>query len=312
MPEDSSVDQPQRRATIDTTGATILIAFSALLGLNQALVKIVNDGFSPLFQSGLRSACAFVLILVYAIWTRKRMSISDGSFAPGTLNGVLFAAEFGLLFVALDFTTVARVSLFFYVMPVWVCLGAHFLIPEERLNTPKIIGLSLAVSGVAIAFFTDLSNPSPTSWIGDLLALGGGMLWAGIALLTRVSKLSKATPEMILLYQLGVSALILVPLALLFGDIIRTPNFMIYSVFVFQVVFIASIGFLVWIWVLSIYPVSNMSSFSLLAPIFGIFFGWMLFSDPLPPSFILAGVVTGSGLLLINRPDKRPPSAGHN
>ena len=33
----------------------ILVGFSVLLGLNQALVKVVNDGFSPVFQSGFRS-----------------------------------------------------------------------------------------------------------------------------------------------------------------------------------------------------------------------------------------------------------------
>ena len=36
---------PVRRESIDLFGASLLIGFSVLLGLNQALVKIVNEGF---------------------------------------------------------------------------------------------------------------------------------------------------------------------------------------------------------------------------------------------------------------------------
>ena len=40
---------------------SFLIGFSILLGLNQALIKLVNAGFSPLFQSGLRLSAPFLL-----------------------------------------------------------------------------------------------------------------------------------------------------------------------------------------------------------------------------------------------------------
>ena len=61
-----------RRDRIDLIGGSVLVTFSALLGLNQALVKLVNAGFAPVFQSGLRSACALVPIALYALWRRRR------------------------------------------------------------------------------------------------------------------------------------------------------------------------------------------------------------------------------------------------
>ena len=290
----------ERKTQMDLLGSSFLIGFSVLLGLNQALIKVVNEGFSPLFQSGLRSLCAFPIVLVIAMLWQRRLSLTDGSLPWGVLNGLLFTGEFALLFIALDYTTVVRVSLFFYVMPVWVTVGAHFLIPEEPLNRYKAAGLSCALLGIVLAFSGDLGQAGEDAWIGDVLALIGGMFWASIALLTRL-KLQGVSSEMNLLYQLGVSAVVLTIAALLVGSPIREPNLTILAVFSFQVVVIVSVGFLLWFWVLSIYPVSNMASFGLLSPIFGVFFGWLLFDDAITWVLFVALLLAGIGIVLVNR-----------
>lgn len=293
---------PVRRDRIDLFGASLLVGFSVLLGLNQALVKLVNEGFSPIFQAGLRSACAFLPVLLYAVYMKKRLSVTDGTLLPGLVNGLLFSGEFCLLFLALDLTSVSRVSLFFYTMPLWVAVGAHFLIPAERLTAMKVLGLAIALTGIALALLGGSSTGSDVSWHGDVIALLASGCWAAIALLTRTTRLQQTSPEMNLLYQLAVSALIILPLAPFFGDLIREPTGAIIAVFSFQVIVVVAIGFVVWFWILSIYPVSNMASFSLLTPIFGIFFGWWMFDDMLPPAFIAALGLVGFGLVLVNRP----------
>jgi drug/metabolite transporter (DMT)-like permease len=290
-----------RKESMDLLGTTLLIAFSALLGVNQALVKIVNDGFAPIFQSGLRSLCALAPVLIFALIMRRKLSVTDGSLPWGLLNGILFTLEFGLLFIALDYTTVARACLFFYVMPVWVSLGAHWLVPGEPLNRNKVIGLSLAILGVAVALNTDLGTAPKNAWVGDFLALIAGVFWAGIALLTRL-KLDKVSSEMNLLYQLVVSAIVLLLVAFVSGDTIREPTATIYAIFTFQVLIVVATGFIMWFWILSIYPVSNMASFGLLAPIFGVAFGWYLFDDPLTVGFVIALSLACGGIFIVNKP----------
>ncbi|MEJ2089556.1 MAG: DMT family transporter [Gammaproteobacteria bacterium] len=246
-----SAHAPARRERIDAFGASLLVGFSVLLGLNQALVKLVNAGFSPLFQAGLRSA--------------------------------------------------SRVSLFFYTMPLWVAVGAHCLIATERLTVPRVLGLGLALLGIALALLGGDQTDPGSSWVGDGLALAASLCWAGIALLTRTTRLQETSPEMNLLYQLAVSTIVILPLAPLFGDVIREPTGLIYGIFAFQVIVVVAIGFVVWFWILSLYPVSNMASFSLLTPVFGIFFGWWVFDDALPPTFLAALGLVGAGLVLVNR-----------
>lgn len=291
-----------RKDRIDAFGASLLLGFSVVLGLNQALVKVVNAGLAPVFQSGLRSAFALPLVLGFALLMRRKLSVTDGTLTLGILNGILFSVEFCLLFLALDYTTVARASLFFYIMPVWVAIGAHFVVPGDLLNRNKLLGLGMAVIGVIIAFAGDLGAARADAWIGDLLALTGGIAWAGIALLTRASRLSTCSAEMNLIYQLAVSAIILLAIAPLFGPTVRELSSTILTIFAAQIIFVAAAGFLMWFWLLSIYPVSNMASFGLLSPIFGVFFGWMIFDDALTTTFLLAIALAGTGVVLVNTP----------
>jgi drug/metabolite transporter (DMT)-like permease len=290
-----------RKDHIDGVAATALVTFNALLGLNQALVKLVNGAFSPVFQSGLRSACAFVVVLGWALVARKRLDVRNGSFPYGLFAGFLFALEFALLFYAVEYTSVARASLLFYSMPFITALAAHFLFPEDRLTAPRFVGLLLAISGIALVLGDTQSQPGEQAWIGDLLALAAAFAWAGIALFTRGTRLIESSQEQVMLYHLGVSAVLLLPLALLIGTPVRDPTAELLGIFAFQVVAVASVGYLVWAWVLRVYPVSKMASFSLLAPVFGVFFGWLVFSDPLSWRFAVAMIAVAIGLVLINR-----------
>jgi drug/metabolite transporter (DMT)-like permease len=289
-----------RREHIDTLGASLLIGFSALLGLNQALVKLVNAGMSPMFQSGARSACALVVVLIWAAAIRARVDFRNGSLPWGLLGGTLFALEFAMLFVALDYTTVSRVSLFFYSMPLFTALGAHFLIRGETLHARKVAGLVVAFAGVAVGLADNASAPSAQAWVGDLLAVGGAIAWAAIALAMRTTPLQHCSSEQVMMYQLGVSAILLLGAAPMFGETIRELTPTILLIFAFQVVAVASIGYLLWARILAIYPVGNMASFSLLAPVFGVFSGWLLFDDPLTPRFVVALLLVCAGLLLMN------------
>jgi len=176
----------------------VLVLFSALLGLNQVLVKLVNAGMHPVFQAGLRSACAFIPVLLFALFMRRRLSISDGSLLPGIVAGCLFALEFTVVFIGIDLTSVARASVLFYTMPIWVAVAAHFLIPGETLTERRVTGLALACVGVVVALAYNSNPASDKSLSGDLFCLLGSVLWAAIALLARTTRVS---PTQFLLFR---------------------------------------------------------------------------------------------------------------
>ncbi len=290
----------ERKQGIDSFGAVVLVLFSALLGLNQVLVKLVNAGMHPVFQAGLRSACAFVPVFIFALLMRRRLSLTDGSLWPGIVVGIFFALEFTLVFVGLDYTSVARASVLFYTMPIWVAVGAHFLIPGEVLTPRRILGLGLACVGVVVALLVNDEPASDNALTGDLFCLAGSVLWAAIALLARTTRLSKSSPEMQLLYQLAVSAPLLILGALWAGETWREPTAFILGVFTFQVLVVVSIGFLSWFWVLSVYPAADMAVYSFLAPVFGVIFGYAILSESIGWNVLAALFLVSAGIALVN------------
>lgn len=295
----SQVAAMERKTHIDLVGAVALIAIAMNFGLNQVVVKVSNGGFQPVFLAGLRSVGAGIVLL---LWMRARgvsIRLPRSSMVFGVIAGLLFAIEFGLLFTALDLTTVSRSSIIFYSMPVWLALAAHFFLPGERLSGPRLIGLGLAMSGVFLAL-VDRQGGQANVW-GDVLSLLAAFCWAAIALLVRVTPLSKVPAEQQLLWQLVISAPILIVMSLFYGDLIRDLEPIHIAGLIYQIVAIASFGFLAWFWLMKIYPASSVASFSFLSPVFSVLLGWLLLGEDIALSIWLALALVASGLYLINR-----------
>ena len=117
----------------------------------------------------------------------------------------------------------------------------------------------------------------------------------------------EANPGTQLLWQLGVSAVVLTALAPLFGPLVRDLAPIHLWGLAFQAVVIAFAAFIFWLWLMTIYPASSVAAFSFLGPVFGVFFGWLLLGEELHPSILGALALVAAGLWLINRP---PRAAG--
>ena len=84
----------QRKQQVDGFGAVSLVGFSALLGFNQVVIKVVNDGLSPVFSAGLRSLGALILLVLWMRFRGGWQGVSRETRATGLLMGGLFTLEF--------------------------------------------------------------------------------------------------------------------------------------------------------------------------------------------------------------------------
>ncbi|WP_299671229.1 DMT family transporter [uncultured Roseobacter sp.] len=297
----------ERKTHMDAFGAAALIAFALHLAFNQVVIKVTNGGFNPVFAAGVRSAGAVIVLI---LWMRLRaisLKVPRAAMPAGVLSGCLFALEFTCLFTALDFTTVSRASVIFYSMPVWLAIASHFLIPSDRLTGVRGIGLVLAMGGVALALL-DRSD-STASLTGDLLALTSAVCWAGIALCVKITPLSTVPPAQQLMFQVVVSAPLLLIASLAFGDLIRDLQPIHIAGMLFQIIAVASLGFLAWFWLMSIYPASSVASFSFLSPVFAVILGWLLLGEDVSAKVWVALVLVAAGIYLINRRPRRQVAA---
>lgn len=294
----------QRKAALDALAVMLLVGCAGVWGLGQAAAKVGLQEVPPLFQAALRSGGAALLLLAWS-WRRGvPVTRRDGTGVAGLTAGLLFAAEFGCIFVGLQHTHASRMSVFLYLAPFFVAVAMPLVAPSERLRLPQAAGLLLAFTGVVWAYADGLARPAagPLQWRGDALGIAAAALWAATTLTVRATRLATAAPEKTLLYQLAVSAAALGMASWWQGESWSLDwSATTVGVMVFQTVVITFASYLVWFWLVRHYPATQVSAFTLLTPVFGLFAGVWLLAEPLAPRLLAALVAVCAGIALVNR-----------
>lgn len=295
-----------RRQHLDALAVVLLLACCVLWGLNQVAAKVALAEVPPLLQAGVRSGVAALLVAGWAAMRGIPLWERDGTLRGGLVAGALFAVEFGCIFVGLQFTTASRMVVFIYLAPFVVAIGMQVLVrsTSERLRPAQWLGLAGAFAGVAWAFAEGFQQPhqGPRQWVGDGLGVLAAVLWAGTTLTIRGTRLTLASAEKTLLYQVAVSAVLLVAGGLLQGE--RWPAQISATGWWslgFQAVIVTFVSYLVWFWLVRHYAATRLSAFTLLTPVFGLLAGVLLLGEPMT---LRLGVALGAvtlGLAIVNR-----------
>lgn len=102
------------------------------------------------------------------------------------LGGLFTAGDFALWNTSVNYTTAANATLLGNTAPLWVALGAWWLF-RERLSARFWLGLGLALAGATLILGTDFLL-HPRLGLGDLMAIGTGVFYAGYMLVTQRSR----------------------------------------------------------------------------------------------------------------------------
>lgn len=297
-----------RATRLDALAVAALVLCCALWGLNQVAIKAALPEVPALIQLSIRSVVACALVLGWMRWRGIGWSWRDGTLAPGLLAGLLFAVEFGCIFVGLQYTTAARSVVFINTSPFVVALVLAWLLPAERLRPLQTLGLVIAFAGVAYAF----AEPAPDvaggwPWLGDALIIAAAVLWGLTTVVIRLSSLRAAPAEKTLAYQLLVAALLSPLAAFAAGSPWPTDwsTLALTSLF-YQAVIVTFASYLLWFWLLTRYPATQVQAFVFLTPVFGTAFAAGLLGEPLGAELLIGLVAVALGLSLLNR---RPAAA---
>jgi drug/metabolite transporter (DMT)-like permease len=288
---------------LDIPAAALLVVICAIWGGNQTAIKIANEGISPVFQAGLRSIASGGLMILWCWMRGIRLFQLDGTWRLGLLTGALFSIEFIALYIGLAMTDVSRGVLYIYTSPFVTALGAHFLVPAERLTPLKWLGLLLAFTAVALVFSSGLSVPKREQIIGDLLCLLMGITWGIENVIVKVSQLSRIAPERVLFYNLSISAVILTACSLIIGEPgLFDPTPRVLWAFAYSFIAVSFASYLVFIWMLRHYQAAALASFIFLSPIFGVAVATVFLGEALTPVIMMALALNALGIVLVNRP----------
>lgn len=297
-----TISQTQNSARPLDAGAIAVIVLTCLVwGLNQVAVKFALPDVPPIIQLLVRSIGGLVIVLAWTWWRGVPLMRRDGTLVAGVFAGLLFSAEFILLFRGLAYTSASRASLFIYTAPFFVALGARWLLPGERLSAAQWLGLASCFAGIAAAVGIPQPNVAPSVLLGDAMIIVAGAFFGAITLVVKATSLRSVAPERTLAYQLVVSIPILTVASIAFGEsMTRTPGAATLAWLAFQIG-VVGVTFPIFFTLIQRYAATRVSAFTFLVPLFGIAAGCILLNEPFTPAFAAATALVVTGLVLVNR-----------
>lgn len=287
---------------MDTTATGVMLVLCLVWALQQVSLKAVAPHANPMLVVAARSGIA-LLLLVALMWHRREALLTP-RWPPGLVAGGLFGLEYLLVTQALHWTSAAHVVVFLYTAPVFAALGLHLWLPAERLGWRQVVGIATAFAGMAWAFGWDGYRTAGMgqAWLGDALALLGGVAWGATTVTLRCTRLASAPATETLLYQLA--GAVVVPLAgtALIGPWHFDPHPTVWAHLGFQALVVSFASFLVWCWLLRRYLASRLGVFSFLTPVLGVGLGVVLLGEQVTTGFVLGSVLVLVGVVTVAWP----------
>jgi drug/metabolite transporter (DMT)-like permease len=304
MSSSASAKQMPFADNIPLNGVLLLLMLSFLWGGNMVTIKISNQGVPPIIAATIRSVFASAFLWIYLRARGQSVFFPREHIIHGLAIGGLFGTEFLLLYWGIAYTDASRAVIFLYTHPFFVAAGAHFLVSGERLTITKIVGLLLAFAGLVSVFGGKPTTLKPLYWVGDLMEVGAGFLWAATTIYIKKFIMGKKVDHFQTLFgQLFFSIPVLIAGSLIFewGHPVEFPPQVIAALF-YQTVIVATISYVLWFWMIYRYQVSRLAAFTFLAPLFGVMLSCLILGESLSLFLVIGLVMVAVGIYLVNRP----------
>ncbi|WP_246031719.1 DMT family transporter [Salibacterium salarium] len=280
-----------------TTIALLIIFLTVSWGYSWPLMKIGLEYMGPFTFSFLRFLVgASVLLLILLLKQGWIKTFTNIPYKHVIVLGLLQTfAVFGLITYAMLFVDAGKTSIILYTMPIWSsALAAVFL--KETVTRKNIVGLSLGIGGLALIIGADLyQKASLENTIGIALILVASFSWATANIYFRL-KLAGTDYFAVTTFQMLTGALGLGVLALLLEQG-QGVNWTVESIFsiIFTGVIASAMCFSIWYYLLRVVNTITAAISTLLVPVFGVFFGYILLQEVLT-TFMIGGaflILTG-------------------
>lgn len=271
----------------------LAVLVAIIWGVNFIFIKLSLAEISPLLLCALR----FLLASIPAIFFMKLPAVP---FRLIVLYGLLmFALQFAFLFLGMHVgmtpgmaSLIMQVQIFFSMIFAVVFLG-------ERPTIGQIVGALVAFSGIGLVAMHFDNN---ISMAGFICMLAGAAAWGLANLVTK--KMKNVNMLAVVVWGSFVSFFPMLLLALIFegfDSIISAYQHVTWvsSASLLYIVYISTwVGYGLWNWLLSRYPIGTIAPFSLLVPVAGLLTSVLFFEEPLQLWKLVAALLVLAGLCI--------------
>ncbi|AET60689.1 YoaV [Paenibacillus terrae HPL-003] len=275
-------------------GLSLLLCL--IWGFNFVIMKLGNRAFEPVQFAAFRFLTGTLLLFGILMW--KRVPNPDRHTMKWViLCGILQTTYFNIAIqISLNYINAGLTSVLTYSMPLFLSVMAHFMIPGERLNTRKTIGIATGIMGLLFAMDIHLGG---NLW-AMLLGVSSAVAWALSNLIIKL-KLQHCDKTQFTTWQMAFGALGLLLYSLLFER--WEPHFSTTSIIyiLFSGIVASALAFLLWTHILTRMEASKASVTLLLVPIIGVVSGWIFLHEELKAATLLGIFLVLAGIWIVNR-----------
>jgi drug/metabolite transporter (DMT)-like permease len=266
-----------------------------LWGSSWAAVKIGLESVPPLLSLGIRFTLASIILGLIVLWKHLRIPMEKKFWIlVFIMCSTSFTVPFVLIYWAQLQVSSGLASVLFATYPFWVALISHFILPEEKITSVRIIGIVIGFLGVIFIFNKGFSDVSLSTFYGMGALIVGAIIQAfGLVFLRRLGE--HAHPVTLNFCSMSLSALPLYAASYIFEDYSK----MIFSTqtlgaILYLSIFCTVITFVIYFWLVKHIEAVLLSLSAIITPVIAVIIGVLVMRES-----ITHDVYIGSALVLI-------------
>lgn len=274
----------------------LMLLITVIWGYAWVFMKVSLNFMGPFTFSALRfgTGAATLLLVVWLVKAGKPpRSMWKHLIVVGLLQTTIV---FTFVMYGMQFVDAGKSSVLLYSMPLWSSLFAVKIL-GEKITSGKLFGLAVGMLGLVTILGWDILFVQNLSVIfGEVLIIVAAVSWAASNVYYRV-KLEGMTQLQVSAYQMlfGTVGIVIATLFAEWGDPIRLTGESIFYI-LFTGVLASALCFTVWFLILSMIDMITATLSTLLVPVFGLFFGWLILDEELTNSILIGSVMIIAGI----------------
>ncbi len=271
----------------------------ALFGIDSA------DTASQILFAGLRFTLAGVLVvLFYSIMQRKPMLPKKSAWGMiGMISMFQTVLQYFFFYVGLAHTTGVKGSIIEAANVFMAIIFASLIFHQERIDLPKAVGCIIGFAGVVLV------NLTGSGLGGGIRIDGEGFMLIACAAYAMSSVLIKRfsereDPVVISGYQFAVGGLVMMGIGFAMGGRLQGEAGPEAIALLLYMAMISAVAYSVWSLLLKYNPVSRVTVFGFMTPVFGVVLSAVFLGEAASMPWLqsmIALVLVSAGIYIVNR-----------
>lgn len=295
----------RKRGPSHSTLYALLGLCTLVWSLNYIVSKVALREMPPLLVAGVRTALAGCLIAPVYLLFRSKRERADWNWRDVPILMVLgiFGVALNQIFfvVGIGRTSVAHAAVMVGLTPLLV-LAMAALSGQEKLSAGRLVGMSVALAGVAVLQLAPSSGKAHATLFGDFFVLLAAVTFSAFTVLNKRFSLSFSSVTVNTFAYVG-GGLLLLPMTLWQAHTVEVGKISLaaWASVAFMAAFPSVIAYVSYSHVLKFIPASRVSAFSYLQPVLATTLAIPLLDERPTGALIGGGALVLFGVFLTER-----------